>query len=139
MVEVTLSLVKPDAVRKNLIGDVLRKFEQNGLKIVGLKMLQLSRKEAEGFYAVHQKRPFFNDLTTFMCSGPIVALALKGENAIKKVREIMGATNPKEAGPGTIRREFGNGIEENVVHGSDSPDSVRFELPYFFSSLNLNE
>lgn len=139
MVEVTLSLVKPDAVRKNLIGDVLRKFEQNGLKIVGLRMLQLSRKEAEGFYAVHQKRPFFNDLTTFMCSGPIVALALKGENAIKKVREIMGATNPKEAAPGTIRREFGNGIEENVVHGSDSPDSVRFELPYFFSSLNLNE
>ncbi|MHB8482341.1 MAG: nucleoside-diphosphate kinase [Nitrospiria bacterium] len=136
--EITLSLVKPDGVRKNVIGEVIRKFEQNGLRVVGLKMLQLTMKQAEGFYVVHQSRPFFNDLTSFMSSGPVVAMALKGENAIKKVREIMGATDPKAAEKGTIRREFGGGIEENVVHGSDSKESAQFEVPYFFETLGLN-
>ena len=136
--EITLSLVKPDGVRKNVIGEVIRKFEQNGLHVIGLKMFHLTKKEAEGFYVVHQKRPFFNDLTLFMSSGPIVAMVLKGENAIKKVREIMGATDPKAAEKGTIRREFGGGIEENVVHGSDSIESAQFEVPYFFETLGLN-
>ncbi len=136
--EITLSLVKPDGVRKNFIGDVIKRFEQNGLKIVGLKMLHLTKKQAEGFYAVHKERPFFHDLTAFMCSGPIIAMAIKGENAIKKVREIMGATDPGKADKGTIRKDFGNGIEENVVHGSDSKESAQFELPYFFDALSLN-
>ncbi|MBI1820484.1 MAG: nucleoside-diphosphate kinase [Nitrospirae bacterium] len=137
--EITLSLIKPDGVRKKVIGEVLRKFEQNGLQVIGLKMLHLTKKQAEGFYVVHKSRPFFNDLTSFMSSGPIVAMILKGENAIKKVREIMGATDPKAAEKGTIRREFGGGIEENVVHGSDSKESAQFEIPYFFDALGLND
>ena len=136
--EITLSLVKPDGVRKNLIGEVIRRFEQKGLQVVGVRMLHLTKKEAEGFYVVHQSRPFFNDLTQFMSSGPIVALALRGENAIKRVREIMGATDPKKAEKGTIRGDLGGGIEENVVHGSDSKESAQFELPYFFNHLELN-
>jgi nucleoside-diphosphate kinase len=136
--ETTLSLVKPDGVRKNYVGEVIRRFEQKGIKVVGLRMLQLSKGEAEGFYAVHKNRPFFNDLTVFMSSGPIVAMALRGENAIKKVREIMGATDPKSAEKGSIRGDLGGGIEENVVHGSDSKESAQFELPYFFSALELN-
>ena len=133
--ERTLSLIKPDGVRKNLIGEVIRFFEQNGLRIVSLKMLWLSKKEAEGFYVVHKDRPFYDSLTTFMSSGPIVALVLEGDNAIKKNRELMGATNPAEALKGTIRGNFGGGIEENVVHGSDSKESADFEIPYFFSKL----
>ncbi len=133
--ERTLSLIKPDGVRKNLIGEVIRFFEQNGLRIVSLKMLWLSKKEAEGFYVVHKDRPFYDSLTTFMSSGSIVALVLEGESAIKKNRELMGATNPAEALKGTIRGNFGGGIEENVVHGSDSKESADFEIPYFFSKL----
>jgi nucleoside-diphosphate kinase len=136
--ETTLSLVKPDGVRKNYVGEVIRRFEQKGLKVVGLRMLQLSKHEAEGFYVVHKNRPFFNDLTAFMSSGSIVAMALRGESAIKKVREIMGATDPKAAEKGSIRGDLGGGIEENVVHGSDSKESAQFELPYFFSALELN-
>jgi nucleoside-diphosphate kinase len=136
--EITLSLVKPDGVKKNHVGEVIRRFEQKGLRVVGLKMLQLTKRQAEGFYLVHKSRPFYNDLTTFMSSGPIVAMALKGENAIVKVREIMGATDPKKAEAGTIRADLGGGIEENVVHGSDSKDSALYELPYFFNTLELN-
>lgn len=137
--EVTLSLVKPDGVRKNIVGEVIRRFEQKGIKVIGLKMLQLTKREAEGFYVVHKSRPFFNDLTTFMSSGPIVALALQGENVIKKVREIMGATDPRSAEKGSIRGDLGGGIEENVVHGSDSKESAQFEVPYFFNTLELND
>jgi nucleoside-diphosphate kinase len=133
--ELTLSLVKPDGVKKNKIGEVIRRFEQNGLTVVGLRMLHLTKKEAENFYVVHRNRPFFDDLTGFMSSGPIVAMALKGDNAIKKVREIMGATDPGKADKGTIRGDLGGGIGENVVHGSDSRESAQFELPYFFNSL----
>lgn len=133
--ERTLSLIKPDGVKKNLIGEVIRVFEQNSLKIVALKMLWLSKNEAEGFYIVHKERPFYDSLTTFMSSGPIVALVLEGDNAISKNRELMGATNPAEALKGTIRGNFGGGIEENVVHGSDSSASADFEIPYFFSKL----
>ena len=136
--EITLSLVKPDGVKKKYIGEIIRRFEQRGLKVVGLRMLHLTQREAEGFYQVHKSRPFFNDLTAFMSSGPIVAMSLKGENAIKKVREIMGATDPKAADKGTIRGDLGAGIEENVVHGSDSKESAQFELPYFFNILELN-
>lgn len=135
--ERTLSLIKPDGVRRNLIGEVLRCFEKNGLRIAAMKMLWLSQKEAQGFYIVHKDRPFYNSLTTFMSSGPIVALVLEGENAIKRTRELMGATNPAEAAEGTIRGEFGESIEANVVHGSDSKDSAKFEIPYFFSSIEL--
>jgi nucleoside-diphosphate kinase len=136
--EITLSLVKPDGVKKNHVGEVIRRFEQKGLRVVGLKMLQLTKRQAEGFYLVHKSRPFYNDLTTFMSSGPIVAMALKGENAILKVREIMGATDQKKAEAGTIRADLGGGIEENVVHGSDSKESALYELPYFFNTLELN-
>ena len=135
--EKTLSLVKPDGVKKNLVGEVIKRFEQNGLRVVGGKMLWLSREEAQGFYIVHKERPFFDSLTTFMSSGPIVALVLEGENAIKKTRELMGATNPKDAEKGTIRGDFGGGIETNVVHGSDSKESAEFEIPYFFSRMDL--
>lgn len=135
--ERTLSLIKPDGVRRNLIGEVLRCFEKNGLRIVAMKMLWLSQKEAQGFYIVHKDRPFYNSLTTFMSSGPIVALVMEGENAIKRTRELMGATNPAEAAEGTIRGKFGESIEANVVHGSDSKDSAKFEIPYFFSSIEL--
>jgi nucleoside-diphosphate kinase len=135
--ETTLSIVKPDGVRKNAIGDVIGRFEKNGLKVVGLKMVQLSLKDAEGFYAVHRERPFFNSLTEFMTSGPVVVMAVKGYNAIKKVRDIMGATDPKKAEPGTIRRDLADSIEQNIVHGSDSPESAGFEVPFFFSSMEI--
>ena len=135
--EITLSLVKPDGVRRNLIGDVLRRFEQNGLKVVALKMLWLSKHEARGFYVVHKDRPFYDSLTAFMSSGPIVALVLKGENAISRTRELMGATNPADARKGTIRGDLGEGIEANIVHGSDSRESADFEIPYFFSQMEL--
>lgn len=137
MIEKTLSIIKPDAVSKGAIGGILNKFEKSGLRIASLKKIILSKSEAEGFYAVHKERGFFNSLTEFMCSGPVVALVLEGEDAIKRNREIMGATDPKSASEGTIRKEFGDNIERNAVHGSDSQASADFEIPYFFSSIEL--
>lgn len=135
--ENTLSLIKPDGVRRNLVGEVIKRFEQNGLKVTAMKMLWLSKKEAEGFYIIHKDRPFYDSLTTFMSSGPIVALVLRGENAISRTRELMGATNPAEAVKGTIRRDLAESIEANVVHGSDSKRSTEFEIPYFFNQMEL--
>ena len=137
MKEKTLSLIKPDGVRRNLIGEVLRRFESNGLKIVAAKMLWLSKKDAEGFYLVHKDRPFYDSLTAYMSSGPIMAMVLEGDNAIRGNRELMGATNPAEASKGTIRADFGESIEYNVVHGSDSQASADFEIPYFFGSMEI--
>ena len=136
-VEQTLSIIKPDAVAKNLIGKIYSRFESNGLQIVAAKMEQLSREKAEGFYAVHKERPFFNDLVEFMTSGPVMIQALEGENAIAKNRDLMGATNPAEAAEGTMRKEFGSNIGENATHGSDAPETAAFEIPYFFSGLEL--
>lgn len=135
--ERTLSIVKPDGVKKNLVGEVVGRFEKNGLKVAGLKMVRLTRKEAEGFYAVHRSRPFFSSLTEFMSSGPVVLMALEGENAIKKVRDLMGATDPRNAAPGTIRKDFADSIESNIVHGSDAPETAAFEIGYFFNALEL--
>ena len=136
-IERTFSIVKPDGVEKNLIGEVYRRFEQAGLQIVASRMLHLSREQAEGFYAVHQERPFFNDLVSYMISGPVMVQVLEGENAIQKNREIMGATNPADADPGTIRKDFAASIEENVVHGSDGPDTAAEEIRYFFADDQL--
>ncbi len=137
MVERTLSIIKPDAVPKNIIGEIIKRFETAQLKIVAIQMRHLSKKEAEAFYYVHRERPFFDSLATFMSSGPIVAMVLEGEQAISKNRSMMGATDPKKADKGTIRADFGGGIETNVVHGSDSPASAAFEIPFFFSQLDL--
>ena len=131
-VERTLSIVKPDAVAKNVIGEIYSRFEKAGLKIVAAKMLQLSQEQAEGFYAVHKERPFFKDLVGFMVSGPVMVQVLEGDNAIAKNREIMGATNPKEAEPGTIRADFAESIDANAVHGSDAPETAKQEIEYFF-------
>jgi nucleoside-diphosphate kinase len=136
-VERTLSIVKPDGVSKNLIGEVYRRFESAGLNIIGAKMLKLRTDQAEGFYAVHRERPFFADLVRYMSSGPVVVQVLEGENAIKVNRELMGATNPKQAAPGTIRADFAASIEENVVHGSDGPATAATEIAYFFSEAEL--
>ena len=133
----TLSIVKPDGTNKNVIGEVLARFEKNGLKVVGLKMIHMTKKQAEGFYYVHRERPFFSSLTDFMSSGTAVVMILQGENAIPKVREIMGATNPEEAAEGTIRKDFASNIEQNIVHGSDSPESAEYEINYFFNSLEI--
>jgi len=130
--ERTFSIIKPDGVEKNLIGEVYRRFEQAGLQIVAAKMLQLTKAQAEGFYAVHRERPFYADLVKYMTSGPVVVQVLEGDNAIAKNREIMGATNPADADPGTIRADFAASIEENVVHGSDGPDTAAVEIAYFF-------
>ncbi len=135
--ERTLSIVKPDGVKKGLIGEVIRRFENAGLRITALKMLKLTKDQAKGFYIVHKDRPFYESLTDFMSEGPIVVMVVEGENAISKVREIMGATNPREAAPGTIRAEFASDIERNIVHGSDSPESASFEIGYFFSSIEI--
>ncbi|TFG77337.1 MAG: nucleoside-diphosphate kinase [Thermodesulfobacteriales bacterium] len=135
--ERTLSIIKPDGVEKNVIGEVLSRFEKNGLRVVALKRIQLSKSDAEGFYAVHKERPFFGSLTDFMSRGPIVVQVLEGDNAIAKNREIMGATNPEEAAEGTIRKDFATNIEENTVHGSDSPESADFEIKYFFNALEI--
>lgn len=135
--ERTLSIVKPDGVSKNLIGEVIGRFEKIGLRLVGLKMIKLSKASAEGFYAVHKDRPFFSSLTQFMSSGPCVVMVLEGENAISRVREIMGATDPAKAGEGTIRKDFAANIEKNIVHGSDSPESASFEIKYFFNALEI--
>jgi nucleoside-diphosphate kinase len=136
--ERTLSIVKPDGVKKNVIGEVIKRFEQKGLRIAALRMLRMSMDDAKGFYIVHKERPFFESLTGFMSEGPIVVMAIEGENAIKTVREIMGATNPKDAAPGTIRADFASDIEHNIVHGSDSKESAAYEIPYFFSSLEIH-
>ena len=136
-VERTLSIVKPDGVAKNLIGEVYRRFEKGGLKIVAAKMLRLRQDQAEGFYAVHKARPFYADLVRYMTSGPVMVQVLEGESAIKANRDIMGATNPKQAAPGTIRADFAASIEENVVHGSDGPETAKIEIAFFFSEAEL--
>jgi len=131
-VEQTLSIIKPDGVQKNLIGEIYSRFEKAGLEIVAARMMHLTTDQAQGFYAVHKERPFFNDLVSYMTSGPVVVQALQGEDAIAKNREIMGATNPADADAGTIRADFAASIEENVVHGSDGPDTAAVEIAYFF-------
>jgi nucleoside-diphosphate kinase len=136
-VERTLSIVKPDGVEKNLIGDVYRRFEQAGLRIVAARMLHLSRSEAEAFYGVHRERPFFNDLCAYMTSGPVMVQVLEGENAVALHRDIMGATDPKKAAPGTIRADLASSIEENVVHGSDSAENAAREIGFFFAETAL--
>ena len=133
--ERTLSIVKPDGVEKGLIGEVIKRFEDKGLQVIGLKMVKMSKREAEGFYEVHRGKPFFESLTTFMSSGPAVVMVLEGDNAIQRVRDLMGATDPQEAAEGTLRRQFGSNIERNVVHGSDAPDTAAFEIGYFFHDL----
>lgn len=137
--ERTLSIVKPDGVSKNLTGEVIGRFEKAGLRVIALKMVKMSKAHAEGFYAVHRERPFFQSLTEFMASGPCVAMVLQGKNAISIVRETMGATDPAKAAEGTIRKDFASNIEKNIVHGSDSPESASFEINYFFSSLEICE
>jgi nucleoside-diphosphate kinase len=136
-IERTFSIIKPDAVAKNVIGEIVSRFEKNGLRVVAAKMLQLSQEQAEGFYAVHKERPFFNDLVKFMISGPIFAQVLEGENAVLKNRELMGATNPKDAAPGTIRADFATSIDENAVHGSDAAETAKEEIAFFFSANEL--
>lgn len=138
MTERTLSMIKPDGVSKNVIGEVLRRFESTNLKVIAIQMRTLTKKEAESFYAVHQERGFFDSLVTFMSSGPLVALVLEGEGAILKNRSLMGATDPKQAEAGSIRADLAGSIEENIVHGSDSKESADFEISYFFSQLALN-
>lgn len=135
--ERTLSIVKPDGVARNLIGDVYRRFETAGLRIVAARMLHLTKAQAEGFYAVHRERPFFKDLVSYMCSGPVIAQVLEGENAVLKHRDVMGATDPKKAAPGTIRADLATSIEENVVHGSDSVENAAREIAYFFAETEL--
>lgn len=136
--ERTLSIIKPDGTEKNIIGKVIDKFETTGLRIAALKKIRLTKEDAMGFYIVHKERPFYNELTDFMSEGPVVVLVIEGEGAILKVREIMGATNPADAAPGTIRAEFATNLERNTVHGSDSPESADFEIPYFFSALEIS-
>ncbi len=135
--ERTLSIIKPDGVEKNLIGEVYRRFEKAGLKIVAAKMLRLRQDQAEGFYAVHRQRPFFADLVHYMCSGPVVVQVLEGESAIQVNRDLMGATDPKKAAPGTIRADFASSIEENVVHGSDGSATASAEIAFFFSEAEI--
>ncbi|MBF0302806.1 MAG: nucleoside-diphosphate kinase [Desulfamplus sp.] len=135
--ERTLSLIKPDGVAKNIIGEIIKRFETAGIKVVAMKKLHLSQKQAEGFYAVHKERPFFKSLTDFMTSGPIVAMVLEGDDVIAKNRKLMGATNFKNAEEGTIRRDYATDIEKNVVHGSDAPETAAFEIAYFFSTMEI--
>ncbi len=136
-IERTFSIIKPDAVAKNVIGEIISRFEKNGLRIIASKMLHLTREQAGGFYAVHKERPFYNDLVEFMTSGPVVVQVLEGENAIAKNRELMGATNPAEAAPGTIRADFAETVDENAVHGSDGPDTAKEEIAFFFTEQEL--
>jgi nucleoside-diphosphate kinase len=135
--ERTLSIIKPDGVKKNLIGEIIKRFEKRGLRIVALKMLRISEDDAKGFYIVHKEKPFYESLTSFMSEGPTVVMVIEGENAINKVRKIMGATNPKDAAPGTIRADFASDIEHNIVHGSDSRESASYEIPFFFSAVEI--
>lgn len=137
MHERTLAIIKPDAVKKHAIGDIINRYEKAGLKPVAIKLMQMSKPVAEGFYAVHKARPFFDSLCAFMSSGPAVVLVLQGENAIKKNRELMGATDPAKADAGTIRKAHGTNIEFNAVHGSDSPDTAAFEIGYFFPGMEI--
>ena len=137
MMERTLSIVKPDGVSKNLIGEVIKRFEGCGLKVIGLKMIWMDKKEAEGFYAVHRGKPFYESLTVFMSSGPSVVMVLEGDGAISKTRELMGTTDPKKAEEGTLRRQFASDIERNIVHGSDAPETAAFEIGYFFNALEM--
>jgi nucleoside-diphosphate kinase len=136
-VERTLSIIKPDAVAKNVIGQIYSRFESGGLKVIAAKMVHLSRNDAEGFYAVHRQRPFFNDLVNFMISGPVMVQVLEGESAIQKNRELMGATDPKKAAKGSIRADFADSIDANAVHGSDAPETAAVEIAYFFPTLNI--
>lgn len=136
-VERTLSIIKPDAVAKSVIGQIIARFEAAGLRIIAARMMHLSRAQAEGFYAVHRERPFFKDLVEFMTSGPVVVQVLEGENAIARNRELMGATDPKKADKGTIRADFAQSIDANAVHGSDGPDTARSEMAYFFASCEI--
>lgn len=136
-VEYTLSIIKPDAVKKNVIGQIISRFEKAGLEIVAAKMKHLTQREAEGFYAVHKERPFFKDLVSFMISGPVMIQVLKGQNAVLKNRELMGATNPKEAAPGTIRADFADSIDANAVHGSDAVDTAKQEIAFFFPTHKI--
>jgi len=135
--ERTFSIIKPDAVAKNIIGAIYTRFEQAGLRIIAAKMAHLTRAQAEGFYAVHKARPFFNDLVNFMITGPVMMQVLEGENAIAKHRELMGATNPKDAAPGTIRADFASTVDENAVHGSDSPETAQAEIEFFFQPSEI--
>jgi nucleoside-diphosphate kinase len=135
----TLSIIKPDGVGNNLMGQVITRFEKGGLRIIAAKMMQLTKNQAEGFYAIHRERPFFKDLVSFMSSGPVMVMVLEGENAINKNREIMGATDPAKAAAGTIRADFAKTIDENVVHGSDGPDTAKTEISYFFSNGEICE
>jgi nucleoside-diphosphate kinase len=135
--ERTLSIIKPDGVAKGVIGEVIKRFEKAGLKIAALKMIQMSKKEAEGFYAVHRGKPFYNSLTDFMSSGPCVVMVLEGLQAIAKNRELMGATNPQNAAPGTLRKDFATNVEQNTVHGSDAPETAAYEIGYFFNALEI--
>lgn len=137
--ERTLTIIKPDAVQRNLTGKILARLEDEGFVVLGMKMVYLSKADAERFYAVHRERPFFNDLTTFMSSGPAVPVVLQRQNAIETLRQVMGATNPAEAADGTIRKEFALDIEKNSIHGSDSPESAATEIPFFFSHLEFQE
>jgi nucleoside-diphosphate kinase len=133
----TLSIIKPDGVKKGLVGEVTRRFEKEGIRIVAMRMLRLTRREAEGFYAVHRERPFFGSLTEFMSSGPVIVLVLEGEDVISRNRMLMGATDPKKADKGTIRADFAHNVEQNIVHGSDAPETAETEIRYFFSDLEL--
>jgi nucleoside-diphosphate kinase len=135
--ERTLSIIKPDGVAKGLIGEVLKRFESNGLKVAALKIIHLSKRQAQGFYAVHRERPFFDSLTDFMSSGPCVVLILEGAGAIEKNRRLMGATDFRKADPGTIRADYADSIEQNIVHGSDAPETAQFEMAYFFNALEI--
>ncbi|RJP82184.1 MAG: nucleoside-diphosphate kinase [Desulfobacteraceae bacterium] len=135
--ERTLSIIKPDGVTRGLIGEVVKRLEKNGIRIIAMKMIRMTLKQAQGFYAVHKDRPFFNSLTDFMTSGPVVVMVLEGENVILKYRDLMGATNYKEAAEGTIRKDFATDIEKNIVHGSDAPETAAFEIGYFFNSFEI--
>jgi nucleoside-diphosphate kinase len=137
-IERTLSIIKPDGVEKNVIGDVLSRFESAGISIAAIKMIHMTSQHAGGFYIVHKERPFYGELMEYMSSGPVVVLVLQGTDAISRNRDIMGATNPKEAAPGTIRADHAESIERNIVHGSDSPESAAFEIPYFFSEEEIH-
>jgi nucleoside-diphosphate kinase len=137
--ERTLSIIKPDGVAKNVIGEVIKRFETDGIKIAAIKMIQLTKIQAQGFYAVHKERPFFDSLTEFMTSGPIVVMVLEGDDVIAKNRKLMGATNFKEAAEGTIRKDYATDIEKNVVHGSDAPETAAFEIGYFFNDLEIQK
>lgn len=138
MAEMTLSIIKPDAVKKNVVGKIIDRFESNGLKIAAMRKLVLSKKNAQDFYAIHKERPFFRDLVSFMTSGPVVVMVLEGENAVKKNRDLMGETDPKKAAKGTIRADFAESIDANAVHGSDSLENAKNEIAFFFSATQIS-